>query len=125
MEDKAYHNRPRLATLADSDYVLQMEPDSTATTPPITSTGDNKPRKNSSEVDVCYPFPTQQPDQHSTVEVSALRAFAQDEKEEDLVESGYKLERQLTAKLDDLLESNEKGSNSRRYSFYGEHVRVK
>lgn len=124
MEDETYHTRPYLAP-ATGDYVLQMEPDSTASTPPIASSGDNKPRKNSTEVDVCYPYQPQLPDQHSSIEVEALNAYRQNVKEDESRDPDYKLERQMTAKLDDLLDSNnEKGSISRRFSLYGENIRV-
>lgn len=127
MEDETYHTRPYLAPAATGDYVLQMEPDSTASTPPpiAPSGGDNKPRKNSTEADVCYPYQPQLPDQHSSIEVEALKAYRLNVKEDESKDPDYKLERQMTAKLDDLLDSNnEKGSMSRRFSLYGENTRV-
>lgn len=126
MEDETYHTRPYLAPAATGDYVLQMEPDSTASTPPpiAPSGGENKPRKNSTEADVCYPYQPQLPDQHSSIEVEALKAYRLNVKEDESKDPDYKLERQMTAKLDDLLDSNnEKGSMSRRFSLYGENTR--
>lgn len=124
MEDETYHKRPYV-TPTSGDYVLQMEPDSVASTPPITSSGDNtKLGNNTSEVEVCYPYQPQLPDQHSTVEIDQLKSYTKDDKEDENVEPDFKLERQLTAKLDDLLESNERASTSRRFSLYGENIKV-
>ncbi|KAL9559379.1 hypothetical protein MBANPS3_000453 [Mucor bainieri] len=129
MEDERFHARPFLAPSVSQDYVLQMEPvDSTASTPPpvpTASTDTTKGRKNSADVEVCYPYPTQRPDQHSTLETEVLKAYIQNTKDDETNDPEYKLERQLTAKLDDLLDSGQKApsSASRRYSFYGDNVR--
>ncbi|KAI8645372.1 hypothetical protein BD408DRAFT_411804 [Parasitella parasitica] len=129
MEDKHFHARSFLAPSVSQDYVLQMEPvDSTASTPPAvatSSTNTTKGRKNSADVEVCYPYPTQQPDQHSTLETEVLKSYMQNSKSDEAGDPEYQLERQLTAKLDDLLDSslNEPSSASRRFSLYGDNVR--
>ncbi|CAO0789800.1 unnamed protein product [Mucor circinelloides] len=129
MEDERFHARPFLAPSVIQDYVLQMEPvDSTASTPPpvpTTSSDTTKGRKNSADVEVCYPYPTQRPDQHSTLETEVLKSYIQNTKDDENSDPEYKLERQLTAKLDDLLDSGQKAPSfaSRRYSFYGDNVR--
>jgi hypothetical protein len=127
MEDERFHARPFLAPSVCQDYVLQMEPiDSTASTPPPVPTSSSDTangRKNSADVEVCYPYPTQRSDQHSTLETEVLKSYIHNSKEDD---PELKLERQLTAKLDDLLDSgqNEPKSASRRFSFYGDNIRV-
>ncbi|CEP17618.1 hypothetical protein [Parasitella parasitica] len=129
MEDKRFQARSFLAPSVSQDYVLQMEPvDSTASTPPAvatSSTNTTKGRKNSTDVEVCYPYPTQQPDQHSTLETEVLKSYIQNSKSDEVNDPEYQLERQLTAKLDDLLDSgqNEPSSASRRFSLYGDNVR--
>lgn len=130
MEDERFHARPFLAPSVSQDYVLQMEPvDSTASTPPpvpTSSSDTTKGRKNSADVEVCYPYPTQRPDQHSTLETEILKSYIHNSKEDETSDPEFKLERRLTAKLDDLLDSgqNEPSSASRRFSFYGDNIRV-
>ncbi|KAI8975227.1 hypothetical protein BDF20DRAFT_877509 [Mycotypha africana] len=72
-----------------------------------------------------------------TIEMSALNAYMQNTSTDDLItstEEGHDLERQLTAKLDDLLDSSNNNNNassierpnypgSRRFSLYGENVK--
>lgn len=55
-----------------------------------------------------------------------LKSYIQNTKDDEASDPEYKLERQLTAKLDDLLDSGQRApsSASRRYSFYGDNVRV-
>ncbi|KAG2197559.1 hypothetical protein INT47_009557 [Mucor saturninus] len=114
MEDETYHVRPFMA--ASSDYAIEMEPES-----PRHST-DIPQRKNSTQVDVCYPYEPQLLDQHSTIETDVLNAYL--EKDDEIVDPEFKTERQMSAKLDDLLEhNNERASMSRRYSLYGEIIK--
>lgn len=115
MEDETYHVRPFMAP--SSEYAIEMEPES-----PRNSV-DIQQRKNSTQVDVCYPYEPQLLDQHSTIETDILNAYL--EKDDEIPDHEFKIERQMSAKLDDLLEnSNEKASMSRRYSLYGEIVKV-
>jgi predicted ABC-type transport system involved in lysophospholipase L1 biosynthesis ATPase subunit len=129
MEDETFHVRPFLAPVS-RDYVLQMEPDSTTSTPPpiqsSPASSETKAKKSLSDVDVCYPYPSHSPDQHSTLEIQVLKSFIEQPNVSDEDDPKHRLERRMTAKLDDLLDSghNEKGSLSRRFSLYGENIRV-
>lgn len=115
MEDETYHVRPFMAT--SSEYAIEMEPESPR------HSNDIPHRKNSTQVDVCYPYEPQLLDQHSTIETDVLNAYL--EKDDEIADPEFKTERQMSAKLDDLLEnSNEKASMSRRYSLYGEIIKV-
>lgn len=119
MEDETYHARPFMAPPNSGEYVLEMELES----PPLLT--DNKQSKNSTEVDVCYPYEPRLFDQHSTVEIDVLNAYLQNIKDDEIKDPEFKTERQRIARLDDLLEvNNERASMSRRYSLYGENVKV-
>ncbi|KAI8072117.1 hypothetical protein BDF21DRAFT_386916 [Thamnidium elegans] len=107
MEDDIY----QVPSTSDA-YVLNMEPE--------IGTSDKRPR-NSTQADVCYPYDPQLLDQHSSIELYILKAYIQ--KETEVSEQEQNTERHLTAKLDDLLESNEKVSISRRYSHYGDIIK--
>ncbi|KAI9273854.1 hypothetical protein EDC94DRAFT_592944 [Helicostylum pulchrum] len=117
MEDETYH--ARTFTTRSGEYVLDMEPETVA--PPQFSSLDNKQRKGSTEVDVCYPYEPQLLDQHPTVELDVLKAYIK--KDDEVVDPEYESEHQLTARLNDLLENSEKPSISRRYSLYGDFVK--
>ncbi|GAA5807447.1 hypothetical protein MFLAVUS_000808 [Mucor flavus] len=107
MEDDTYQ-----APSTSDDYVLNMEPEKSAP--------DNRPR-NSTQADVCYPYDPQLLDQHSSIELDILKAYIQNETK--VSEEEQNTERHLTARLDDLLESNERVSISRRYSHYGDIIK--
>jgi hypothetical protein len=118
MEDEVYHTRPRPYIHESGDHILQMEPDATL---PLLDQGSTD--------DVCYPY---QSSSDKTVQVDVLKSYINEKEEEpDFHEPEFKIERQLTAKLDDLLDPSnptilepERRSMSRRFSLYGDNVRV-
>jgi hypothetical protein len=120
MEDQIHPLRSFVGSVPPSDYVLQMEPESTCSTPPQQVIDSDSPRRNSADVDICYPYSENNSDPHPTLDTNALKSLLK--RPTDIEE-----ERKLTAKLDDLLDSktSEKGFMSRRYSLYGENVKVK
>jgi hypothetical protein len=126
MEDETFHVRPFLAPVSQ-DYVLQMEPDSTASTPPplqaSSASSETKAKKSLNDVDVCYPYHSNSPDQQSSLEIQVLQSYIE---QPNVNDEGHDPEKRMTAKLDDLLDSghNERGSISRRFSLYGENIRV-
>lgn len=129
MEDETFHVRPFLPPVS-RDYVLQMEPDSTASTPPPMRTSpasSTKAKKSLNDVDVCYPYSSHSSDQHSTLEIQALMSYIEHKNNDESQDPKYCSERRMTAKLDDLLDSGQKierGPMTRRFSLYGENVRV-
>ncbi|KAG1150617.1 hypothetical protein G6F37_000201 [Rhizopus arrhizus] len=118
MEDQVHPLRSFVGSVPPSDYVLQMEPESTCSTPPQQVIDSDSPRRNSADVDICYPYSENNSDPHPTLDTNALKSLLK--RPTDIEE-----ERKLTAKLDDLLDSktSEKGFMSRRYSLYGENVK--
>lgn len=111
-DEKQYHR----------DLVIEMEPDSTASTPPPLTSSTETKLKNSNEVEVCYPYSNH--NGTSTIDTHVLKDYLENTKEE-VTDPDYKHERQMTAKLDDLLDSSEKASRrSRRFSMYGGNVVV-
>ncbi|KAI8357367.1 hypothetical protein EDC96DRAFT_545870 [Choanephora cucurbitarum] len=124
MEEKAFHTRSFVHPTASQDYVLQMDPVSSVDTTPSSSgpTLQTEPKcttKKVDEVEVCYPF--HQADHHTTVEVDLLRLYTKPNNE---VTKGEEDDHQLTARLDDLLDSNnEKPTMNRRFSMYGDNIR--
>ncbi|KAI7902229.1 uncharacterized protein BX663DRAFT_487023 [Cokeromyces recurvatus] len=126
MEDKTFHMRPFLS-VTNHDVVVQMEPDSTTMQQEDLRNKEKKQTSDttsSPEVEVCYPYISQSSDQYSTIDINMLNAYLQKQKNIDEgLETDFKLERQLTAKLDDLLDANEKPSVSRRFSLYGENIK--
>ncbi|KAI9481248.1 MAG: hypothetical protein EXX96DRAFT_565960 [Benjaminiella poitrasii] len=131
MEDETFHARSFRPTVIQ-DVVVYMEPEA------IVPTDENEQIKEekkpspptSTNVEVCYPYALQSSDPHSTIEIIALNAYLQKRPRPETVqvdeenEPIFKMERQLTAKLDDLLENIEKKpSPSRRFSMYGENIK--
>ncbi|CAO3671516.1 unnamed protein product [Rhizopus stolonifer] len=118
MENQIHPLRSLTGSARSSDYILQMEePESTCSTPPTQKADSNSPRKTS--VDVCYPY-SDQGDQNLTIDRNALRSILKRDPGQP------ELERRLTAKLDDLLDSKSSSDKvflSRRFSLYGENVR--
>jgi hypothetical protein len=130
MEDETYHVRPSMVPSASSDYVVQMDHDrlqstnSTPPPPPLESAASSDKLRKSS-LDIYYPYQATSSNQHASIEVDVLKAYIQhEEKENELLDPDFKTERQMTAKLDDLLESNERASLDKRLSLYGENVKV-
>lgn len=113
MEDDSYQ-----IPSASDDHVLDMEPQEHQF-----STIDEQKKRNSTEIDVCYPlFESQTFGKHSTVVLDTLNTYIQ--KYSRVSKQEEKSEQQMSARLDDLLESNEKLSVSRKYSLYGDIIRV-
>lgn len=128
MEDKAFQARSLLQPTVSQECVLQMDSvNSIDSTPPSSSSGptlqaaEQKPEgKRVDEVEVCYPF--HQTDHHTTVEVDLLKSYM---KPNNTTTKEEQDDHQLTARLDDLLESsNEKPTMGRRFSMYGDNIRV-
>lgn len=120
MEDETYDVRPFMARTRTNDYVLNMEPEPTLSR--FNSMDNKQQREGPTEVDVCYPYEPQLLDQHPTIEVDVLNAYTK--KDEEAVDPDTGSEHQMTARLNDLLENSEKPSIPRRYSRYGEIVKV-
>ncbi|KAI8337861.1 hypothetical protein BD560DRAFT_27126 [Blakeslea trispora] len=127
MEDKAFQARSLLQPTVSQECVLQMDSvNSIDSTPPSSSSGptlqaaEQKPEgKRVDEVEVCYPF--HQTDHHTTVEVDLLKSYM---KPNNTTTKEEQDDHQLTARLDDLLESsNEKPTMGRRFSMYGDNIR--
>ncbi|CEG67443.1 Putative FABR092Cp [Rhizopus microsporus] len=119
MEEENHHMRSYLGSTHSGDYVLQIDPESTSSTPPQKLL-DLQTRD--SDVEVCYPYQDQSSDQHSTIDVDSLNNYLKDPPEPD---NNYLEKHQLTAKLDDLLDSNSSSDKiriARKYSLYGENI---
>lgn len=102
--------------------ILQIEEDSTSSTSPPLASPTESTSKTTKEVEVCYPYQNQ--NGNSTIDAYILKEFLENHKEES-TDPDFRHERQLTAKLDDLLDSGEKTSRgSRRFSMYGGNVVV-
>ncbi|KAI8388395.1 uncharacterized protein BYT42DRAFT_559935 [Radiomyces spectabilis] len=117
--------RPNSATNSD-DFVLQMEPSGTAEasreSPSSSDTANNSTRENY-ESDVCYPFSIQHPldTTNATVQSDVMQSYIENYREPEPARPEPQLQRQLTAKLDDLLDFDEKHSTSRSFSLHPEH----
>lgn len=121
MEEENHHMRSYLGSTHSGDYVLQIDPESTSSTPPQKLL-DLQTRD--SDVEVCYPYQDQSSDQHSTIDVDSLNNYLKSSAEPD---NNYLEKHQLTAKLDDLLDNNSSSDKiriARKYSLYGENIQV-
>lgn len=78
----------------------------------------------SRDTDTLYRLPSVKPDENGAVNAAALSSYIHHHDESEYSPE-HTLERQYTARLDDLLESTEKRPGGRRYSVYGDHVRVR
>ncbi|KAF7726328.1 CorA metal ion transporter [Apophysomyces ossiformis] len=94
---------------ANDECVVHMEMPASALTndQPILKSSDSSAAEDDSTNDVCYPFPKPPVfdiDNALVVQTDALYSFMN--KEDGAYEAHYPIERQLTAKLDDLLDTN-------------------
>ncbi|KAI8987145.1 hypothetical protein BDB01DRAFT_784711 [Pilobolus umbonatus] len=115
MEDDICFNRRTTDT--HGDLIVEME--SSPRNIPRRCTSDDRSRQ-STTVDVCYPFLVQASDTHSLLDLNALNYFMTNTKEDEL-SPGFKIERRMTAKLNDLLD-NDRVDTARRFSLYGDIV---
>ncbi|CDH54157.1 cora-domain-containing protein [Lichtheimia corymbifera JMRC:FSU:9682] len=123
------HGKRSTSPSNSEDFVLQMDTHSPETVdhPNHRSKALVSPSSKSttSDPDVLYPHDNPHPLDNEAIQGDVLRSFLYHQKED---EPEYELQRQYTARLDDLLDGNEKRQSPkidgpphhRRYSAYGE-----
>lgn len=123
------HGKRSTSPSNSEDFVLQMDSPSPESVihPHHRSKALVSPSSKSttSDPDVLYPHDNPHPLDNEAIQGDVLRSFLYHQKED---ESEYELQRQYTARLDDLLDANEKlpspKVDGRRYSAYGEQFFV-
>ncbi|KAI9264080.1 hypothetical protein BDA99DRAFT_437695 [Phascolomyces articulosus] len=122
MEDHYNHGKRTPSPSNSNDFVLQMEGsesnDSTSPSPPHTA--QHHQRRSTLDDDVLCPT-TQHPLDNDSIQTDVLLSFVQNNNKPEDEHHEYPLQRQYTARLDDLLENSEKRPQ-RRYSLYGENI---
>ena len=125
------HGKRSTSPSNSEDFVLQMDTHSpeTVNQPNHRSQALVSPCSESttSDPDVLYPHDNPHPLDNEAIQGDVLRSFLYHQKED---EPEYELQRQYTARLDDLLDGNEKRQSPNvdgphhRYSAYGEQFYV-
>lgn len=127
------HGKRSTSPSNSEDFVLQMDTHSPETVDHSNHRSkalvSPSSKSTASDPDVLYPHDNPHPLDNEAIQGDVLRSFLYHQKED---EPEYELQRQYTARLDDLLDGNEKRQSPkidgpphhRRYSAYGEQFFV-